>query len=137
MAVPTLNEIINWIISASKVPSNQPLFYFCDVIVFLCLFYIAYWLTLYFLNKRSSYYFMEVQFPHVEGIEIPQFIERMKTVFASLQGFILSKTDKITFEIYKVDSYITMQIGSNSKSVLEQTAGNLTQIRNVVIKDVK
>lgn len=124
-------------ISFFKSPMNFPLVLLFSVFLGGCALYVLYWLTLYFLNKRSAYYFREITLPVGDPEEELKQINQMRSTFATLQGYILSNVNKLTIEVYKLDSGIVFQIGSNSKSILEKAEATLKQIRNITISEVK
>ena len=135
MAILNLNEIIHFFITAYANPVNRPLFELTGMVLLAFLVYIAYWLSLYLLNKRKCFTFLGIQqLPSSNNEE--EAIDKMQSVLSSLHSYIYSNTNKLSFEIYKVESYITIQLGSNNKQILERVSVSLKQLRNIVVKDV-
>ena len=125
------------VISFFQSPTNFPLVLLSSVFLGACAIYVFYWLTLYFLNKRSAYYSKQIILPVINPEDEQQQIAQMRSTFATLQGYILSNRSKLSIEMYKINSGIVFQIGSNSKSVLERVETTLKQIRNITITDMQ
>ncbi len=96
--------------------------------------YIAYILYVYRKNYHKQLYFLTLQFPEIEEQEEFRFVEKMQSIFSSFHKCIATHTDKVFFEIYKVNNYISLQIGSNDPAILEQAKRLFSQLESVQIR---
>lgn len=129
----SLFQFIQFLLTSS---SGRPLVFLLGAVVLCGVNYLVYWLTLYFLNKRSGYFLKEIILPvGVVGEEALQ-IDQMRSTFASLQGYVLSNLTKLSLEVYKTKQGIRFVLGSNDLSVLEKAETSLKQIQNIVIRDL-
>jgi hypothetical protein len=98
---------------------------------------IAYVIYLHRANRHTSFKILSVTLPEILEEDQHKYRQKMEGVFSALHRLIFSQTDKLFIEILKVDSYITIQIGSNSTSVIEKMKGIISQIENVQLVEVE
>src|SRR5437773_7739637 len=96
---------------------------------------LLYTILLYILNLRSKYYFAKIVFPEIAELDSIKFIDKTRVAFDSLFKRIYNPFDKVFFEIVKNDEYIVIQIGSNSRKVLDTAKRAFSQIENCKISD--
>ncbi len=99
--------------------------------------YCAYIIYLFRKNRHKKLYFLTLQFPEINEDEENRYIEKMQSIFSSIHRSISTNTDKIFFEIYKVDEYITFQVGSNKKEILDQLQRLFSQLGSVQVRTTK
>jgi len=132
-----LNSLFQIALFILQSPSGRPLLFLLGAVLLCGIAYVCYWLTLYGLNKRRAYYVKEITLPVGTAEEELLQIDQMRSTFASLQGYILSNTTKLSLEMYKTEKGIRFLLGSTSKHVLEKAETSLKQIRNIVISDIQ
>ena len=101
------------------------------IAVGIVLLFILVHTLLIFLNFHKKLYIASMQFPIVDKEDQEQVTQQITEIFSSLHGSILSPLNKLFIEIIKVDSYITIQIGSNKHSILEKAKRLFSQIEGV------
>ncbi len=97
-------------------------------IIFL---YLVIQILLFFLNFHKKLFIASMQFPVIDKEHQQEVTEQIKEIFSSLHGNILSPLDKLFIEIIKVDTYITIQIGSNKPAILEKCKRLFSQLEGV------
>lgn len=109
------------------------------ILGFLCipLALLGYCCMLFYLNKNQQIFVLEIRFPHITEKDQELYIDKMRSVFATLYSITRSQTDKVFFEVIKRKQYITIQMGSNNEQLLAKAKGILTQVRDLQIVTVK
>jgi hypothetical protein len=99
--------------------------------------YAGYVLYLFRVNKHKTLHFLEVRLPEIANQESVYFTSKMNAVFTSLHSIVSSQQDKLSFEIIKADTYITIQIVSNTEEILQQVKGIFSQIKQIQFKTLQ
>jgi len=122
----------------TAIQSNNTLLgilFFGVVAVFLAIYLLSF-VIFYFLNNHKKHYIATIRFPQISEDEREKYIFQMRGVFDSIFKRIYSQTDKVFFEILKTGDYITMQIGSNKREILDHVKQSFTQVANTEISDI-
>ncbi len=103
------------------------------VAIFVCvvLMYLLYLVYLVRRNYHKQLYFLTLQFPEIEEEDEKRFIEKMQSVLSTLHKAVSTQTDKLFFEVFKTEEYITIQVGSNNQDILEQAKRLFSQLGSV------
>ncbi len=103
----------------------------------LLLGYVAYVVYLSRKNYHKQLYFLTLQFPEIEEEDEERFIEKMQSIFSTLHKAVATQTDKLFLEVFKVDDYIAIQVGSNNQDILEQAKRLFSQLGSVQVRTTK
>lgn len=105
------------------------------LLITVVLGFIIYLIFLYRKNNHKTLFILTLQFPEISEESEVRFGEKMQSVFSTLYRLVLSQTDKLFLEVFKTGEYITMQLGSNNKRVLEQAKVAFSHIDSVQLRE--
>ena len=102
-----------------------------SILVLLCLIQ----LFVFFISFNQSFFFVTMQLPVTNKEDSEEAVAHMTSIFATIHGTIHSWLDKVSIEIIKADEYITIQLGSNKKSILQENKRLFSQLHNVTFTE--
>src|SRR5258708_1438114 len=106
-------------------------------ITIVIVLYLLSFVIFYLCNNHKKHYIATIRFREITEEESEKYIVQMRGVFDSIFKRIYSQTDKVFFEILKKDDYITMQIGSNKREILDHIKQSFTQVANTEISETE